>query len=170
MIKILNEFQENIDFVIKESTKPVLIIGSLGDGKVDYLKNKYKTLSLNRILSSSNLDELTTNLYNILEPSKWYSNFLALCEEYKSDKCLIVFDNLGKVTLNVLSSIYQIILNEDGSFNLPENATIICTKNRLEAVEDFDLSLPRPLLECFTILDAQDKNNIVINWNNNKTR
>ena len=164
------EFYDNMDLVINESKKPILIIGNKDDEKVTYLSNKYKTyiVQLGQVFAYSKWENDL-----ISSPEKkpgWYANLLTLCEENKDDKCLIIFDDLENAKNNVLVGLYAIILNEDGDFNLPENATIVCTMNGYGNLPVAPLSLPKPFLECFTILNGQDKDNIEIKWNNNRTK
>lgn len=159
---MFEELNKNIDLAVNESEKPVLIIGNPGDGKVTHLRETFKTTivplsNVNRYSMFEN--DLVSNIGDLTQLPTWYSDFLVLCEQNQSEKCLVVFDDIEKATEDVIATLQSIVSNENGKFNLPANANIVCTMNGLAP------TLPENFLQGFTVLNAQDKDNIEIKWN-----
>ena len=150
-----NEFMEKIDLAISESSKPVIIEGNVGDGKVNYIRSKYETIICSMPFFAENL--IGQSFGETRVSPDWYKDLCELCAKNQEKRCLIVFDELDKAKKEDVSTLLEeVVFNQKNTFPLPSNAEIVCMLNA--GYENTELgSVLQNYLQDFTVVIGRDE-------------
>ena len=146
-----NEFQKSLDIAINESSKPILIIGNFGDGKVTYLKDNYNTYCLSAL-------NIYLQLFGNENIEKSLLRWKETCDKFSKNKSnnkfLIVFDELDKLFPQTFSRFISKFVIDESKYTLPDNSLVVGIINtpNLRSIKIID-----EYAKYFTIVNGFDK-------------
>ena len=155
----VQEFFDQLDNAIEESSKPLLIETNSNPEKSERIMGVLNHLKDNNATTVCNIGTSDpTNMFGVfLDDGRrampnWSRKFVEVCNNNKDKDCLMIFDDMDKTSKEAISLfIHEVINNDHDLYPLPTNSKLVCLVDNKENISDN--TIENSALSNFTIVN-----------------